>query len=86
MIGASEALEALTAAYDKETDEEVRQEIINALSRIKDKRALPLLRRIVRATKDSDVFHVYAEMAICNIEGTDYEEMRLKRQKQEQRE
>lgn len=71
------AVDALVSAYREEANSETREGIVQALGVIKDPSALVFLKEA--AEKDSAAqVRLYAKMAICNIEGTDYEDVRLR--------
>jgi len=80
-VGDPRATESLMAAYGSEENSETRESIVMALGRLKDARALPMLRDAVEKDAASQV-RLYAQMAICLIEGTDFEEVRRKQQNQ----
>ena len=71
----------LIAAYRREKNAETREAIVSAMGRIKDERALAVLKEAAANDPASQV-RLYAEMAICLFEGTDYEDLRLKRREE----
>ena len=70
--GDPRATEPLMALYRREENSEAREGIMSALGRLKDERALPLLEDAVK-NDPASLVRLYARMAICLIEGIDYE-------------